>query len=105
MKKLLRFLTTLLVVTLILTACGPAATTVAPTEEPTTAVEPTDATAPTAEPTTASDKVKIVWWHITTDDKGKVYWQSVADAYMADHPNVAIEITVLDNEQFKQKLA
>lgn len=106
MKKLPRFLTTLLAAMLILlTACGPAATTAAPTAAPTTAVEPTEAPAPTEAPTTAADKVKVVWWHISTDDKAKAYWQSLADAYMADHPNVAIEITVLDNEQFKQKLA
>jgi len=104
MKVLHRLISLTCLCMLVLAACGPAATTVAPTEAPapTTAVEPTEE-APA--PTTAPNKVKITWWHITTDDKGKAYWQSVADAYMADHPNVAIEITVMDNEQFKQKLA
>ncbi len=50
-------------------------------------------------------KVKVTWWHIGTADTDKNFNQSVADAYMAAHPNVEIEITVLENEAFKSKLA
>ncbi|MBN1427821.1 MAG: extracellular solute-binding protein [Anaerolineae bacterium] len=31
-------------------------------------------------------------------------WQGMADAYVAEHPNVTINITVLENEAFKTKL-
>ncbi|NMB60493.1 MAG: extracellular solute-binding protein, partial [Chloroflexi bacterium] len=51
-----------------------------------------------------ADKVVINWWHITTSDPGKTDWQNMADAYMKDHPNVEIKITVLENEAFKTKL-
>ena len=49
--------------------------------------------------------VSIDWWHITTGDPGKTDFQNIANAYMALHPNVTINITVLENEAFKSKLA
>ncbi|HQE99940.1 MAG TPA: extracellular solute-binding protein, partial [Anaerolineae bacterium] len=50
------------------------------------------------------EKVTITWWHITTAENQKAVWQKLADEYMAAHPNVTIEITVLENEAFKTKL-
>ncbi len=47
----------------------------------------------------------VDWWHITTDKVGKPDFQAIADAYTAAHPNVKINITVLENEAFKAKLA
>lgn len=61
--------------------------------EPPEAVEPV-----TAEPVT------VEWWHITTVDPGKSLWQDMVDEYTAAHPNVTINITVLENEAFKTKL-
>lgn len=53
----------------------------------------------------AQDKTVIHWWHIgTAADESKLK-QSFADAYTAAHPDVSIEITVLENEAFKAKLA
>jgi raffinose/stachyose/melibiose transport system substrate-binding protein len=50
----------------------------------------------------ASDEpVTIQWWHIQNTDPGMTDWQNMADAYMAEHPNVTIEITVMENEAFK----
>jgi len=49
--------------------------------------------------------VSIDWWHITTGEPGKSDFKAIADAYMAQHPNVKINITVLDNDPFKTKLA
>ena len=40
-----------------------------------------------------------------TGDPGKADFQAIADDYMAAHPNVKINITVLENEAFKTKLA
>jgi len=49
--------------------------------------------------------VTVEWWHITTGDPGKTDFQNIADAYTALHPNVTINVTVLENEAFKTKLA
>jgi raffinose/stachyose/melibiose transport system substrate-binding protein len=54
--------------------------------------------------TAAQDKVTITWWHIDTSDAQQAVWQSLADQYMAQNPNVNIEITVLENEAFKARL-
>jgi raffinose/stachyose/melibiose transport system substrate-binding protein len=48
--------------------------------------------------------VTIDWWHIAITDPGKKDFQKFADDYVADHPNVTIKITVLENEAFKKKL-
>ncbi len=49
--------------------------------------------------------VTISWWHLDTQDKQKAAWQKLADDYMAKNPNVKIEITVLENESYKQKIS
>jgi raffinose/stachyose/melibiose transport system substrate-binding protein len=51
-----------------------------------------------------SGKVTIEWWNIQTQEPTKTVWQDVADAYMADHPNVTVEITVQDDAAFKTAL-
>ncbi len=53
----------------------------------------------------ADKKVVINWWHLDVQDDYKAEWQKMADAFMASHPNVTIEITVLENEAFKSKIA
>jgi raffinose/stachyose/melibiose transport system substrate-binding protein len=60
--------------------------------------------APNSAPVKAQDKVTIRWWHIQTNENDAAYWQQVADDFMAMHPNVTIEITILDNEAFKQRI-
>jgi raffinose/stachyose/melibiose transport system substrate-binding protein len=54
--------------------------------------------------TSAQDQVTVRWWHIDTSDDMQATWQGVADAYMAQNPNVNIEITVLENQAFKDQL-
>ena len=49
--------------------------------------------------------VKISFWHIGTAATDKAFYQGVVDAYMKAHPNVTIDITILENEAFKQKLS
>ncbi len=78
-----------LVVVFAISACAPAATP-APTPVPPTA--------------TTAKQVTIEWWHISTLDPGKTLWQTIANEYMAAHPNVKINITILENEAFKTKL-
>jgi len=48
--------------------------------------------------------VTIEWWHIQTEESQKEYWQDLADRFMADNPNVTINITVMENENFKTKM-
>jgi len=56
---------------------------------------------------TAQDKkVTIRWWHIFTAPASFTdFAQGLANDYMKDHPNVNIEITVLENDAFKTRLA
>ncbi len=84
-------LLSLLVVLSLAVACAP--TPAAPTAAP-----------PTEAPTKAPEKVKFTWWHIQTAETEKALWQRLADEYMAAHPNVTIEITVMENEAFKAKM-
>ena len=63
------------------------------------------AASPAASEGTAGEPVTVDWWHITTGDPGKSDFQAAADAYMAENPNVTINITVLENEAFKTKLS
>lgn len=90
--------------------------TVAAAAEPTATeaamAEPTATEAAAAEPTATTGPVtlgtgstKIVWWHISTAPDQRANWQDLANKYVTDHPNVSIEITVLENEAFKSKLA
>lgn len=83
--------------------------TSAPATEPTKAPEPTAGPAPTATlvplSTIGTGATKIVWWHINTAADQRANWQKLASAYVAEHPEVSIEITVLENEAFKAKLA
>jgi len=57
-----------------------------------------------SKPAAAQDKVTITWWHISTQEDQAAYWQTLADEYMAANPNVEIEITVLENAAFKERL-
>jgi raffinose/stachyose/melibiose transport system substrate-binding protein len=50
------------------------------------------------------EPVTIRWWHISTAEDQAAMWQSLADQYTAEHPNVTFEITILENEAFKQRL-
>jgi len=98
------------------TAAEPATSAPAPTA--TTATEATAAPAatvaevPTSVPTptpglstVGTGSTKIVWWHISTQEDQRDNWAKLASTFVKDHSNVSIEITVLENEAFKAKLA
>jgi raffinose/stachyose/melibiose transport system substrate-binding protein len=89
------------IIAIIVGACGSTAATTAPSAAPSAAASA--ATAPSEAPSAAP--VSFDWWHITTGEPGKSDFQAIADAYMAANPNVKINITVLENEAFKTKLA
>ncbi len=97
----LRLTSTLAVAALVVSACSSSS----PTAAPTTAASAAASSAPSsAAPSEAAQPVTIEWWHITTGEPGKTIFQGIADAYTAAHPNVTINITVLENEAFKTKL-
>jgi raffinose/stachyose/melibiose transport system substrate-binding protein len=101
-KYHLSFISLAMLVAILLAACGTPAT---PAPVLTSAPAGAATAAPAATTAPAGKTVKIVWWHIQTTDKEKKNWDDMAAAYMKDHPNVQIEITVLENEAFKTKLA
>lgn len=59
---------------------------------------------PVSSMVTAQDEVTINWWHISVEESQAAYWQGLADEYMAMHDNVNIEITILENAAFKERL-
>lgn len=97
-RKLYFLLSVVFIAAFMLSACA------TPTEAPAVVTDAPAAT--TAAPATevAAEPVTITWWHISTKDPALSDWQKMADDYMAAHPNVKIEITVLENEAFKTKL-
>jgi raffinose/stachyose/melibiose transport system substrate-binding protein len=82
---------------------APAATDAPATEAPGTEARGTEA--PGTEAPASGEPVEIEWWHIQNNDPGLSLWQAVADEYMAEHPNVTIDITVYENEAFKTAIA
>jgi raffinose/stachyose/melibiose transport system substrate-binding protein len=53
----------------------------------------------------AQDEETIDWWHIFTVPESQTQLaQALADEFMAAHPGVTINITVLENEAFKERL-
>ena len=90
------------VIAIVTGACGTAASPSPSTTQPSAAPPSTAAASPS---TASTEPVTVEWWHITTGDPGKTVFQGIADAYTAAHPNVKINITILENEAFKTKLA
>lgn len=96
----------------LLAACGGDAATATPVTAPATS-GPTSTAAPAAaQPTPTlgpvtlgTGAVKIKWWHISVTADQRANWEKQAQDFIKLHPNVSIEITVLENEAFKSKLA
>ena len=66
---------------------------------PTATTSSTDAaTSTTAAPVT------MTLWHNGTGDKGPAYWEQVVKDFNAVNPNVTINITIVQNEDFDGKL-
>lgn len=95
-RKIYIILMLFLIAVFALSACG------SPAEEP--AANDNQEMDSSADGDTADEEVTVTWWHISTAEEHKALWQKLADEYMAEHPNVNIEITVLENEAFKTKL-
>src|SRR6478735_1002622 len=101
MRSRARFAVLLTTAAIAFAACTGGSSTPAPTTAPASAGAPSAAAPSTA----GGAPVTVDWWHITTGEPGKSDFQAIADAYTKDHPNVKVNITVLENEAFKTKLA
>jgi len=102
--RLVRLLAVLMLVVAFTAACSTTTpstdTAAAPTAE--TAAEQPVEEAPVAE--APGEQVEIDWWHIQNTEPMMSLWQEMADEYMAAHPDVKINITVMENEAFKSAL-
>lgn len=107
MKKL--FVIVMLMLGLMLVACG------GQTTEPAAEAPAEDAQADgeemeeegsdSAEVASDAETVVIDWWHIWANEPAIAdTLQSLAHEFMAENPNVDIQITTYENEAFKQKM-
>jgi raffinose/stachyose/melibiose transport system substrate-binding protein len=103
-RKIYMILSLLLVASFALSACGANPTAAPAATQAPAQPAATEAPAQPAATEAPAEKVTITWWHISTAQEHKDLWQAMANEYMAAHPNVNIEITVLENEAFKTKL-
>ena len=109
MKKLFVVLSLLLVVMLLVTACGPKETPAPePTAAPAAAAEPTKAPEPVAEPTkapeapAAAEGGAIALWHGWTGAEADALAE-VITTFQAANPGVAVETLAVPFDQLKNK--
>jgi raffinose/stachyose/melibiose transport system substrate-binding protein len=92
-------------ISLLLIACTLAACAAPAATATEAAVPPTEKAAVNPVPTVEQAKpVTIEWWHIQTTEPGKSMWQKYADDYVVLHPNITVNITVLENQAFKDRM-
>lgn len=53
----------------------------------------------------ANSPVTLTWWHNGNQDPALGVWQSIADAYHKDHPNVSFKVEPAQNEALKTKIS
>lgn len=82
-----------------------AETAAAPTADPAAAPSPVPSPTPIPLSTIGTGATRITWWHISTQENQRTAWENLAKTYVEQNPDVSIEITVLENESFKAKLA
>jgi raffinose/stachyose/melibiose transport system substrate-binding protein len=101
-----RLLAIIAVMAFVVVACGGDGGTEATTTTGGGTEATTTTAAPAATTTTAAsaEPVTIRWWHIQNTDPMMTVWQDMANEFMEAHPNVTIEITVMENEAFKAAL-
>lgn len=107
MRKSILFAVSLLVALSLLTACAtPTPEIIKETVEVEKVVKETVEVEKIVEVTVAPEKVTVDWWHIWANEANIAEpFQALADKYMAEHPNVEIVITTMENEAFKAKIA
>jgi multiple sugar transport system substrate-binding protein len=107
-KKTRFFCYAALVAIVVLSACtSEPATTEEPAVEPTQspAAEPTEA--PAVEPTEApevQEPVTIEWWTVHSEEYTEQVQRDMAAAFEAAHPNIKVNVTVLPESGFSEKM-
>ncbi|WP_344612735.1 ABC transporter substrate-binding protein [Dactylosporangium salmoneum] len=56
-------------------------------------------------PADANSPVTLTWWHNAAQEPGMSVWQSIADQYHKDHPNVSFKVEPAQNEALKTKIS
>jgi raffinose/stachyose/melibiose transport system substrate-binding protein len=65
----------------------------------------TEEAAPAETGLTVTDKeMTITLWDIATEDPANTIQQGAVDRFMADHPNIKVETTHIQNDTYKEKL-
>ena len=91
---------------LLLSACGGSSSG----GTPSSAAPAGSSTAPTTSSSApvssapSDEKVTLTWWHNATADPLKGYFDKVAAAYTAAHPNVTFKIVPVQNETIQTKI-
>ena len=61
-----------------------------------------ETSAPTGGAATSDAPVTITWWHNGTNDPVLSFWQTVADEFEAQNPNVTVEVEAIQNEDLQR---
>jgi raffinose/stachyose/melibiose transport system substrate-binding protein len=93
----------LAVMALVAAACGGGGTASPSAAESATASEAAPSAAPPSE--AAAEPVTIEFYDLHINEPGKSLIAEIIAEYEADHPNVTIEPTILENEALKAKIA
>jgi len=110
-RIVLVIVTLMLVLSVVLSGCGPTATpapaepTKPPPVEPTKAPEPT-ATPEAAAPAVTEEEVTITFWHIYGPDMAGAnsWFTDMIAAFEEEYPNIHIEEEITPNDPYKVKL-
>src|SRR5436190_22512255 len=102
MKAISRSTALIVLITLLLSACGGGATP--PAAAPTAGAAPEASSAPAAPEATAApapaasgDKVKITWWTENAEEpRQQALKRDFVDTFNAEHPNIELEISFKD---------
>ncbi len=96
---------TMSVLTMLFLVLGAVLSACAPTATPEPIVAPTEggvATEAPVEPLPTGETKEISFWHLS--DQGTEMIQGFVDRYMADHPDVEVEVVPIQSEPYKTKV-
>jgi multiple sugar transport system substrate-binding protein len=107
MKTIARITALFTLLALLLSACGGAPASVAPTAGATDAAQPTAASGQEAQPTAApaaapsGEKVTLTLWIFEGEDQ---FLPALQEAFATKFPNIALEITQIPEDQYVTKI-
>ncbi len=87
---------------LSIAACGSSEPAATSTSTATTSAAPSSVAAESSAP--AAEPVKFTMWHLQTTEPAPTIIKDSMDRFSKDNPNYSVEITVMQNDAYKQKL-